>query len=197
MKQTDDDQNQSALSWSSAKHPVDTHLVFLSWSLIFFSISASVRVSSRGHHWSASPVFLMAISTVGRGFSLQNTKNKEQTLQSDSVYLTAAFDGCWWSIWLFFDLLKHPIIHCHEISRKINKLFLHLQMSNCDRGQHCCLGFQYFIISPPGKLRQQTANKTLHLTSFNFSLEHNTLQNALRREVTATSPWQQHIQQEM
>lgn len=46
-------------------------LVFLSWSLIFFSISASVSVSSRGHHWSASPVFLMAISTVGRGFSLK------------------------------------------------------------------------------------------------------------------------------
>lgn len=49
---------------------INTHLVFLSWSLIFFSISASVKVSSRGHHWSASPVFLMAISTVGSGFSL-------------------------------------------------------------------------------------------------------------------------------
>lgn len=48
----------------------DLYLVFLSWSRIFFSISASVRVSSRGHHWSASPVFRMAISTVGRGFSL-------------------------------------------------------------------------------------------------------------------------------
>lgn len=47
------------------------HLVFLSWSRIFFSISASVRVSSRGHHWSASPVLRMAISTVGRGFSLR------------------------------------------------------------------------------------------------------------------------------
>lgn len=46
------------------------YLVFLSWSRIFFSISASVRVSSSGHHWSASPVFRMAISTVGRGFSL-------------------------------------------------------------------------------------------------------------------------------
>lgn len=46
-------------------------LVFLSWSRIFFSISASVRVSSSGHHWSASPVFRMAISTVGRGFSLK------------------------------------------------------------------------------------------------------------------------------
>lgn len=46
------------------------HLVFRSWSRIFFSISASVRVSSSGHHWSASPVFRMAISTVGRGFSL-------------------------------------------------------------------------------------------------------------------------------
>lgn len=44
--------------------------MFLSWSRIFFSISASVRVSSSGHHWSASPVFRMAISTVGRGFSL-------------------------------------------------------------------------------------------------------------------------------
>lgn len=55
---------------------INTHLVFLSWSLIFFSISASVRVSSRGHHWSASPVFLMAISTVGRGFSLhENNKH--------------------------------------------------------------------------------------------------------------------------
>ena len=47
------------------------YLVFLSWSRIFFSISASVRVSSSGHHWSASPVFRMAISTVGRGFSLR------------------------------------------------------------------------------------------------------------------------------
>lgn len=55
-----------------------THLVFLSWSLIFFSISASVSVSSRGHHWSASPVFLIAISTVGSGFSLQ--KKNQQTL---------------------------------------------------------------------------------------------------------------------
>lgn len=62
--------NSPAVNWS------DAHLVFRSWSLIFFSISASVRVSSRGHHWSASPVFLMAISTVGRGFSLQNTKHR-------------------------------------------------------------------------------------------------------------------------
>lgn len=46
-------------------------LVFRSWSRIFFSISASVRVSSRGHHWSASPVLRIAISTVGRGFSLK------------------------------------------------------------------------------------------------------------------------------
>ncbi|TNN30284.1 hypothetical protein EYF80_059565 [Liparis tanakae] len=51
-----------------------SHLVFLSWSRIFFSISASVSVSSRGHHWSASPVLRMAISTVGRGFSLQETR---------------------------------------------------------------------------------------------------------------------------
>lgn len=58
----------------------DAHLVFRSWSLIFFSISASVRVSSRGHHWSASPVFLMAISTVGRGFSLQHTKHRQAPL---------------------------------------------------------------------------------------------------------------------
>lgn len=54
-----------------------SHLVFLSWSLIFFSISASVRVSSRGHHWSASPVFRMAISTVGNGFSLQEMSQME------------------------------------------------------------------------------------------------------------------------
>lgn len=47
-----------------------SHLVFLSWSRIFFSISASVRVSSKGHHWSASPVLRMAISIVGSGFSL-------------------------------------------------------------------------------------------------------------------------------
>lgn len=52
----------------TSTHP---HLVFLSWSRIFFSISASVRVSSSGHHWSASPVLRMAISTVGRGFSLR------------------------------------------------------------------------------------------------------------------------------
>lgn len=48
--------------------------MFLSWSLIFFSISASVRVSRRGHHWSASPVLRIAISTVGRGFSLQGNR---------------------------------------------------------------------------------------------------------------------------
>lgn len=59
-----------------------SHLVFLSWSLIFFSISASVRVSSRGHHWSASPVFRMAISTVGNGFSLQEMNQMESEVDS-------------------------------------------------------------------------------------------------------------------
>jgi len=49
--------------------------VFLSWSRIFFSISASVKVSRNGHHWSASPVFRMATSNAGRGFSLQQRKN--------------------------------------------------------------------------------------------------------------------------
>ena len=45
--------------------------MFLSWSLIFFSISASVSVSRNGHHWSASPWFLTAISTWAKGDSLQ------------------------------------------------------------------------------------------------------------------------------
>lgn len=33
-----------------------------------------MRVSRRGHHWSASPVLRIAISTVGKGFSLQGNK---------------------------------------------------------------------------------------------------------------------------
>lgn len=70
--------------WRRSTEQSKTDLVFLSWSLIFFSISASVSVSSSGHHWSASPVFLMAISTVGSGFSLQNTKNKNK---NTSVWL--------------------------------------------------------------------------------------------------------------
>ena len=49
----------------------ETYLVFLSWSLIFFSISASVRVSRNGHQLSASFWFLRATSTVGKGVSLQ------------------------------------------------------------------------------------------------------------------------------
>ena len=44
--------------------------VFLSWSLIFFSISASVNVSKNGHHWSASLIALTTQSTVGNGDSL-------------------------------------------------------------------------------------------------------------------------------
>lgn len=62
------------------------HLVFLSWSLIFFSISASVRVSRRGHHWSASPVLRMAISTVGKGFSLQQQDHKATPVSGHSGY---------------------------------------------------------------------------------------------------------------
>lgn len=58
-----------------------SHLVFLSWSRIFFSISASVRVSSKGHHWSASPVLRMAISTVGRGFSLVTDRGGQRWVQ--------------------------------------------------------------------------------------------------------------------
>lgn len=43
--------------------------VFLSWSRIFFSISASVRVSRKGDHWSASDWFRNAISTGGKWLS--------------------------------------------------------------------------------------------------------------------------------
>jgi len=50
-----------------------TNLVFLSWSLIFFSISASVSVSRKGHHWSASDWLRIATSTTGNGASLNNT----------------------------------------------------------------------------------------------------------------------------
>ena len=44
-------------------------LVFLSWSRIFFSISASVRVSRKGDQMSASPWSLNAFSTAGIWFS--------------------------------------------------------------------------------------------------------------------------------
>ena len=44
-------------------------LVFLSWSRIFFSISASVRVSRNGDQMSASPWSRNAFSTAGIWFS--------------------------------------------------------------------------------------------------------------------------------
>jgi hypothetical protein len=47
-------------------------LVFLSWSLIFFSISASVNVSKNGHQLSASCAGRIIDSTVGNGDSLIN-----------------------------------------------------------------------------------------------------------------------------
>lgn len=69
--------------------------MFLSWSRIFFSISASVRVSSSGHHWSASPVLRMAISTVGRGFSLKRPGHRTKKMRNaGSVHSTAhSFHG--------------------------------------------------------------------------------------------------------
>lgn len=46
-----------------------SYRVFLSWSRIFFSISASVSVSKNGAHWSASDGGLNGTSTVGKGAS--------------------------------------------------------------------------------------------------------------------------------
>jgi len=57
-----------------------TYRVLRSWSRIFFSISASVSVSRKGHHWSASDWLRMAISTTGNGDSL-STKNNFHTFQ--------------------------------------------------------------------------------------------------------------------
>ena len=47
----------------------NTYRVFLSWSRIFFSISASVNVSRNGAHISASEGGLKGTSTVGSGAS--------------------------------------------------------------------------------------------------------------------------------
>lgn len=80
------------------------YLVFLSWSLIFFSISASVRVSNRGHHWSASPVLRMAISTVGNGFSLRGNIDTNK-----SFHKYSSTDSCIWAwfshIWFYVFML--------------------------------------------------------------------------------------------
>ena len=62
--------------------------VFLSWSRIFFSISASVRVSKNGDQESDSPWFRNADSISGKWFSLKayvflcqaNYWKKEETL---------------------------------------------------------------------------------------------------------------------
>ena len=50
---------------------LDTHLVFLSWSLIFFSISASVSTWMVGPHCSASASWRTGNLMGGRGASLQ------------------------------------------------------------------------------------------------------------------------------
>lgn len=86
-------------------HICGSYLVFLSWSLIFFSISASVRVSNRGHHWSASPVLRMAISTVGNGFSLRgniDTNHSFHKCSSTDSCIWAWFSHIWFYVFMLF-----------------------------------------------------------------------------------------------
>lgn len=87
-----------------------TCLVFLSWSLIFFSISASVSVSKNGVQDSASDCVRYGTSTTGNGDSL---KTKHELLKLalittggadvpiSSIKLVDVIEECCYSLFFF------------------------------------------------------------------------------------------------